>query len=97
MARRRHLLKVPLCLPPPRPPPAPTAANTIELGHNTSVLLLGPRGAGKTLCVERALATVASRWNTDPADPLVAVVRLVGWAHADERVAFREIARQRCE
>lgn len=32
-----------------------------------------------------------------PCSPQVAVVRLLGFAHADERVAFREIARQLVE
>ena len=47
--------------------------------------------------VERALSTICARFNRSAADPLVAVVRLVGWAHSDDRVAFREMARQLCE
>jgi origin recognition complex subunit 4 len=69
---------------------------TISDGQNNSLLVLGGRGAGKTLAVERALTTISTQWNTDPADPLVGIVRLVGWAHADERTAFKEIARQLC-
>lgn len=73
------------------------AENTINLGHNNSILLLGPRGAGKSLAVECALAAVAARYNTNVRDPIIGAVRLVGWAHADERTAFRELARQLCE
>jgi hypothetical protein len=47
--------------------------------------------------VERALAAVEERWNSDPRDPAVAVVRLSGLAHAEERTAFREVARRLCE
>jgi len=69
---------------------------TISNGQNNSLLVLGGRGAGKTLAVERALTSITTQWNTDPVDPLVGIVRLVGWAHADERTAFKEIARQLC-
>jgi len=72
------------------------AESTIESGQNNSVLLMGGRGSGKTLCMERAIAKVCQEYNTDPADSLVGVVRLVGWLHGDERVAFKEIARQLC-
>jgi origin recognition complex subunit 4 len=58
---------------------------------------VGPRGAGKTLAAERAVALVAARYNPDPRDPVVGCVRLAGWAHAEERTAFREVARQLCE
>ncbi|KAI3431512.1 hypothetical protein D9Q98_004562 [Chlorella vulgaris] len=71
--------------------------NTVELGHNNSVLVVGPRGSGKTLMTERALAQLEARWNTTPRDPAVGVIRLTGLAHADERTAFREIARQLCD
>jgi origin recognition complex subunit 4 len=69
---------------------------TISEGQNNSLLVLGGRGAGKTLAVERALTAITAQWNTDASDPLVGIVRLVGWAHAEERTAFKEIARQLC-
>ena len=47
--------------------------------------------------VERAVGALCAKWNTNPRDPLVGVVRLLGYAHSDDRVAFREIARQLCE
>lgn len=61
------------------------------------MLILGERGGGKTLAIERALDQISSQWNTDPEDPLVGIVRLYGWAHHEERVAFKEIARQLCD
>ena len=73
------------------------AETTITARQNNSVLVMGNRGAGKTLAVERSLSTIHSRWNTDPSDPLVGIVRLYGWEHSPERTAFKEIARQLCK
>lgn len=69
---------------------------TVRLGHSNSLVVVGPRGSGKTLAVERALSTLEDRYNKQRADPLVGVIRLVGWAHADERTAFKEVATQLC-
>ncbi|PRW39188.1 Origin recognition complex subunit 4 [Chlorella sorokiniana] len=69
---------------------------TVELGHNNSLLIVGPRGSGKTLVAERALADLAAEFNKDPKDPVVGVIRLSGQVHADERTAFKELARQLC-
>ncbi|KAL4422006.1 hypothetical protein ABPG77_005436 [Micractinium sp. CCAP 211/92] len=71
--------------------------NTVELGHNNSLLVVGPRGCGKTLVTERALAALQARFNTDPRDPVVGVVRLSGLAHAQEVAAFKEASRQLCQ
>lgn len=46
--------------------------------------------------VERAVAELQRQCNRDADNPRVGVVRLAGLLHADERVAFREIARQLC-
>lgn len=73
-----------------------SADSTIQAGQNNSVLLVGGRGSGKSLCIERSVAEVCGRYNTDSTDPHVGVVRLTGSLHADERIAFREIARQLC-
>lgn len=71
---------------------------TASLGHAASLLLVGPRQSGKTLAVERALRTLCARHNRgEGAEPSVGVVRLAGWAHAEERTAFRDTARQLCE
>ncbi|RMZ52195.1 hypothetical protein APUTEX25_001585, partial [Auxenochlorella protothecoides] len=71
---------------------------TASLGHAASLLLVGPRQSGKTLAVERALRTLCAWHNWgEGAEPSVGVVRLAGWAHAEERTAFRDTARQLCE
>jgi hypothetical protein len=46
--------------------------------------------------VNRVLAELDTHYNPDKASPVVGFVRLSGLAHADERIAFREIARQLC-
>ena len=46
--------------------------------------------------VERAAASLCKRFNTDDKDPRVGFVKLTGLAHADERAAFKEMARQLC-
>lgn len=46
---------------------------------------------------ERALAALQARFNTDPRDPVVGVVRLSGLAHAQEVAAFKEASRQLCQ
>ena len=47
--------------------------------------------------LEAALRSLEGRWNCRQGDPRVGVVRLAGWAHADDRTAFKEMARQLCE
>lgn len=70
-------------------------------GSNNSLLLMGARGSGKTIAVERALCRVKRKLNVDgtkgTTTPFMGVVRLYGNVHSEERVAFREIARQLCE
>jgi len=46
--------------------------------------------------VERVLEQLAAELNADPARPVLGVVRLNGVVHAEERAAFRNIARQLC-
>lgn len=58
--------------------------------------MVGSRGSGKTLAVEQALAQLLREHDGGAVDARVGVVRLHGWAHADERLAFREAARQLC-
>ena len=70
---------------------------TITQGFNNSVLIVGAPGSGKTKAVSRICNQAQEKWNTSPDDPRVGIVKLSGWAHSDERSAFREIARQLCE
>ena len=46
--------------------------------------------------VERAAAVLTAKYNNDDKQPRIGFVKLTGLAHADERAAFREIARQLC-
>ncbi len=46
--------------------------------------------------MERVLEQLAAELNADPARPVLGVVRLNGVVHAEERAAFRNIARQLC-
>lgn len=78
--------------------------NAAQMGNgaNNSLLLMGARGSGKTITVERALYKVASKFNGDGGrtttnTPFMGIVRLYGNVHNDERVAFREIASQLCD
>jgi len=70
--------------------------STVTEGFNNSILMFGAPGSGKSLAISRLCSKAQERWNLDPEDPRVVIVRLSGWAHSDERVAFREIARQLC-
>ena len=73
-------------------------AATVEAGHNNSLLVMGPRGCGKTLAVERALAVASAKYNgqMNAQKKPLSIVRLVGWAHSESKIGFQEIARQLC-
>eukprot|EP00798_Chlamydomonas_sp_ICE-L_P030296 gene30297-35284_t len=64
-------------------------------GSCSSLLLIGERGVGKTLVIERALASVCAHRNNG-GDKTVGVVRLSGQLHLEDRAAFQETARQLC-
>ncbi|XP_020522688.1 origin of replication complex subunit 4 isoform X2 [Amborella trichopoda] len=66
-------------------------SNSIFESCNNSVLLLGPRGCGKTTVLELVLRKL----QTDHPDRL-SVVRLNGLLHSDDRCALKEIVRQLC-
>ncbi|KAK9916102.1 hypothetical protein WJX75_008581 [Coccomyxa subellipsoidea] len=72
-------------------------STTVERpGANTSYLIIGARGTGKSLVAERTVAELDAKYNTNPDSPVVGVVRLNGLVHSADRVALREIARQLC-
>ncbi|CAL5218398.1 g73 [Coccomyxa viridis] len=72
-------------------------SNAIEKqGANSSYLLIGARGTGKTLVVGRTLQELLQKFNQNPASPTVGIVSLSGLLHSEEKTAFREIARQLC-
>lgn len=81
-------------------PPAPHLASqqsalstlltsTVVSGESNSLLLLGPRGAGKTLVLENVLSALTAQHSD-----LFHTVRLNGFFQTDDRVALREIWRQ---
>ncbi|ETN47202.1 uncharacterized protein HMPREF1541_01393 [Cyphellophora europaea CBS 101466] len=63
--------------------------STVVSGESNSLLLLGPRGAGKTLLLEHILEQLNGEHS-----PLFHTVRLNGFFQTDDRLALREIWRQ---
>ena len=63
--------------------------HTVLAGEGNSMLILGPRGSGKTTVVETAISELASDHRDD-----FHVVRLNGFTHTDDKLALREIWRQ---
>ncbi|KAL9607077.1 MAG: hypothetical protein Q9167_007975 [Letrouitia subvulpina] len=62
---------------------------TVLAGEGNSMLIIGPRGCGKTALVE----TVVSDMAKDHHEKFL-VIRLNGFIHTDDKVALREIWRQ---
>lgn len=63
--------------------------HTVLAGEGNSMLIIGPRGSGKTTIVETAISELASDHRDD-----FHVVRLNGFIHTDDKLALREIWRQ---
>ena len=63
--------------------------STIVSGESNSLLMLGPRGAGKTLLLEHVLKELDEEHSS-----LFHTVRLNGFFQTDDRLALREIWRQ---
>ncbi|KAL8801731.1 MAG: hypothetical protein Q9182_004270 [Xanthomendoza sp. 2 TL-2023] len=62
---------------------------TVLAGEGNSMLLIGPRGCGKTTLVESVLSDLAVEHQDD-----FVVIRLSGFIHTDDKLALREIWRQ---
>ncbi|XP_074274906.1 origin of replication complex subunit 4 [Silene latifolia] len=58
---------------------------------NNSVLLLGPRGCGKTAVLELVLKDLLNEY-----PDMISVIKLNGLLHSDDNCAIKEIARQLC-
>ncbi|GAB2279393.1 origin recognition complex subunit 4, variant 3 [Dionaea muscipula] len=58
---------------------------------NNSVLLLGPRGSGKSVVLELVIADLLTEY-----PDMISVIRLNGLMHTDDNCALKEIARQLC-
>ncbi|CAM8907548.1 unnamed protein product [Rhodiola kirilowii] len=66
-------------------------SSSVTEACNNSVLLLGPRGCGKTAVLELVLKDVVIEY-----PDMISVIRLNGMLHADDNCAIKEIARQLC-
>ena len=64
---------------------------TVEKGESNSLLVLGPRGVGKTALVNQALtkAGTVNSWRDN-----VVVVELSGHIQLDDKLALRDITKQ---
>ncbi|KAI5297794.1 hypothetical protein KEM55_004232 [Ascosphaera atra] len=62
---------------------------TVVAGEGNSMLLLGPRGTGKSTIVETSIRELSREHQDD-----FHVVRLNGFLHTDDRIALREIWKQ---
>lgn len=62
---------------------------TVLAGEGNSMLLIGPRGCGKTALVESVLSDLAFEHKDD-----FITIRLSGFIHTDDKLALREIWRQ---
>ncbi|KAL8993875.1 MAG: hypothetical protein Q9169_006014 [Polycauliona sp. 2 TL-2023] len=62
---------------------------TVLAGEGNSMLVIGPRGCGKTALVESVVSDLAIEHKDD-----FVVIRLSGFIHTDDKLALREIWRQ---
>ncbi|KAJ3493545.1 hypothetical protein NLG97_g4665 [Lecanicillium saksenae] len=62
---------------------------TVLAGEGNSMLLIGPRGSGKSTLVENTITDLSQEHRQD-----FHVVRLNGFIHTDDKLALREIWRQ---
>jgi len=64
---------------------------TVDKGESNSLLVLGPRGAGKTALIKHVLRVAGERpdWSEN-----VVVVKLSGLIQTDDKVALRDITKQ---
>ncbi|KAI4267055.1 MAG: hypothetical protein LQ337_008544 [Flavoplaca oasis] len=62
---------------------------TVLAGEGNSILVIGPRGCGKTALVESVLSDLAFEHKDD-----FITIRLSGFIHTDDKLALREIWRQ---
>ncbi|KKY24117.1 putative origin recognition complex subunit [Phaeomoniella chlamydospora] len=65
------------------------AQQTVEAGEGNSMLIIGPRGSGKTTMIESVVSELMESQKDD-----FHIVRLSGFLQTDDRLALREIWRQ---
>ncbi|CAI0383313.1 unnamed protein product [Linum tenue] len=66
-------------------------SSSVTEACNNSLLLLGPRGSGKTAVLELVLNDLLEEY-----PDMISVIRLNGLLHNDDNCAFKEISRQLC-
>ncbi|KAI5081885.1 hypothetical protein GOP47_0001628 [Adiantum capillus-veneris] len=66
-------------------------SETIRNASNNSILLLGPRGCGKSLVLNKVMVEIQHEY-----PERLSVIRLSGLLHTDDYSALREIAKQLC-
>ncbi|KAJ8447625.1 hypothetical protein Cgig2_031679 [Carnegiea gigantea] len=66
-------------------------SSSITESCNNSVLLLGPRGCGKTQVLELVLKDLFAEY-----PDMISLIKLNGLLHSDDNCALKEIARQLC-
>ncbi|KFK40712.1 hypothetical protein AALP_AA2G031400 [Arabis alpina] len=66
-------------------------STSITEGCNNSILLLGPRGSGKSAVLDLVVGDLLEEYPDS-----VSLIRLNGLLHSDDNCAFKEIARQLC-
>ncbi|WCJ33253.1 origin recognition complex subunit 4 [Euphorbia peplus] len=66
-------------------------SSSITEACNNSILLLGPRGSGKSAVLELVLNDLLQEY-----PETMSIVKLNGLLHSDENCAFKEMARQLC-
>ncbi|XP_058810389.1 origin recognition complex subunit 4 [Phymastichus coffea] len=64
---------------------------TIDMGESNSILLIGPRGCGKTALINSVLKEVLDIKNFEEN---IIVVKLHGLVHTDDRLALKDVIRQ---
>ena len=65
------------------------AEQTVTAGESNSMLIIGPRGSGKTTLIEMAVSDLQKQYAHE-----FHVIRLNGFFQTDDRLALREIWRQ---
>jgi origin recognition complex subunit 4 len=70
-----------------------TLERSIKEGKGGSMMLLGPRGSGKTTLVNRVLHELREAHQKFGSKPFVEI-RLNGYLQTDDKIALREIVRQ---
>ncbi|XP_054810483.1 origin of replication complex subunit 4 isoform X2 [Prosopis cineraria] len=66
-------------------------SSSITEACNNSILLLGPRGSGKSAVLELVLGDLLVEY-----PDMISVIRLSGLLHSDDNCALKEVARQLC-